>query len=430
MPSPNLNGVIVAFDLDNTLLEFEREDYARIVNDFLSYNGGMGVPPRVAYHAYESIRSWGNVMERLGLANASHQRGHAHALAMLACMWGSAARPHFPPMPSLSRDVLRSTLGDLEQRERQARQGLPADRLAVELDLRRRISSEHRLHELAEHVRTAARDPALLEWAAQYGIIERSYEVRDFGTLIDDLAERGARVVVITHGRIETQMAKIQRLGLVTRLAERVLITESAAMLPGRDAFHEELDRHLEECASSGARPHASLEELWLAQCVLHEWGRKSPGFFARCLHAVVQDRDRPAAALRALDVVRAKDWSKRPPRFVMIGDRHDLDVAPLRSLLGPRGGLAVLLTQGKHGDGYTADRIPTELRPDRSYPQWTELEAFLRFDLCAAGVPPVGSPPDFFAGMNIDPGQLAKGKQSPFETVRAVARLASEMLA
>ncbi len=418
----DLAGTFVAFDLDNTLIEFEADAYESIVRRFLA-EGDLGLQVAESFGLYERVRAWGNAMERLGLANPVHRRGHPHLLALVGLLFGNlpfggeSAR-----LPESRRRSLIETMSELADRERSSRHGDPADCLLAELELRATIARSQRLRDLAERTRHLAEAEELQAWAARYSAIERGLPLRDFDELFDGLEARGARCVIITHGLVETQLAKVQRLGLLARLSERVLITEQAGAVEGRAALDEALDEKLDDCVRGRCAPDADLGEMWLFRWVLTQWSRKTPSFFARCLHAMHSRPDRPASGLAEAMVVERARWQAAPMRFAMIGDRYDLDIRPVRALLKPGEGRTLLLTQGKYGPQQSHPVAPAELAPDHLFPDWTSLADFLRSAGAPLGGAPISAPPNCLAELPIPPERLREGSRSRFQAIRLVA--------
>ena len=64
MPDRPLSGVVIAFDLDNTLLDPTGEGYRRTVAETLA-RMDLGLAPEAAFAAFEGSRSRGDALERL-----------------------------------------------------------------------------------------------------------------------------------------------------------------------------------------------------------------------------------------------------------------------------------------------------------------------------------------------------------------------------
>jgi FMN phosphatase YigB (HAD superfamily) len=420
----DLSGHVIAFDLDNTLIEFEADAYERIVRRFLA-DGDLGLGDVEPFGLYEKVRAWGNAMERIGLANPVHRRGHPHLLAMIGLLFGELPFTGAARLPESRRRATIDLMMELTDRERASRHGEPADCLLAELELRATLVRSQRLADLAQRVRQLADSPELAEWAARYPAIEREFPLKPFDELLNALEARGASCVIITHGLVETQLAKVQRLGLLDRFRERVLITENAGAVAGRLGLEEALDERLHDCVSGRSAPDEDLGEMWLFRWVLQQWARKTPSFYARCLHAIRARPDRPGVALAELAVVRPADWAASPLAFAMVGDRHDLDVRPLRALLKPGQGQALLLAQGKYGPQHGAYETDERHRPDGVFPDWACLEEFLEGDGVRRGAAPIAAAPDCFAEMPIPQERLMQGRRSRFQAIRLVADVA-----
>ncbi len=424
-PSPA--DVVIAFDLDNTLLDADGRAYERTVSEFLSF-ADLGLDPAERVRRYEEIRSFGHVLERLGLDSPFHDRGCADGLAVLCLVHGKS--------PALCRDLgidradqlrHRGVLRQLAAVDRAATQGPPGPRLSWEMAARRYSVADPRVERFAAEARRVAAHPIIRGWADAYEQIEHSRPVDNVLPLMDSLVARGFSLVIITEGRSDVQIGKLRRVGLASLLEERILVTEAAAKVPGLTELDDAISRLMEVAMGTPEPTHdPQLSLLWYFRCLVDAWSSKTPEFYARCLHAI---QDRPSDPQRALDrlvCVPAHAWRDRPLRFVMVGDRYDKDVKPLIELLGRNVGLKIRLRLGKYAHLQPEDDLPPDQRPDLTFTDWDSLASFLTDEMSIDRINPITCPPKLVRGADVRIDYLERGLRSSYEAVRAVAEAAA----
>jgi len=418
---------IVAFDLDNTLLHLGADTYERTVSAFLGQHD-IGLGKQEAFRAYESLRVRGDALSRLGLHSPLHYRGHPEVLAafcLVHCTNRSLLRAlHILPE---SQPLRRKTIERLAELHRRAHTGAHEDRLYAEQHLREFSKRGAEALELSAEVLRVAELPLVQEWAGSYARIEQAAEpaVDVRGTLAA-LASEDRRLVVISHGFAQVQAEKLTQRGIAELFPKGILVTETAAEIPGAGALAARIDDAFE--ALAGASPDAELRRLWYYHCLIDLWASKTPWFYARCLHALQSDLEDPQRALQVLDLAAPEQWRTRPLRFVMIGDRYDTDVKPLLDLLGPGAGFKIRLRQGKYAHQHPEGELIREERPDHTCTDWDALSDFLRHKLDTEHIPPVFSPPNVLPRGELDRSFLEWGAGSSLEAIRHVAAAAMRM--
>jgi len=420
--SRRLQGVVVAFDLDNTLFDPTGRAYQDTIEQFRS-RVDLGLGPEEALSVFAELRHVGNAMERLGLQNPLHERGNADALAYLCLTRDLPADVQRPNTVRGANAACRKLVFQLADLDAAARQGPPGTRLEAELAARR-CAADPRAAQFREQITALAGGPAIAAWAAAYRAIELAQPVDDFRPLFDALSDLGAATVVISEGRTAIQKEKVRRLGLSDLLDGRILVTDAAADLPGSSGF----DRRLDELIDLQLRnPHSPMDPdlawLWYFRCVVDSWRSKTPWFYARCLHALYRNPERPEDGLAQLAVVPAEVWARGAMRFVMVGDRYDMDVLPLIELLGPACGLRIRLKQGKYSHLHSDDELAVHLRPDRTFLEWESLGQFLTTGLTTDSIGPITSPPAMIPD-KAPPDYVPRGLDSPCTLVRAVSEV------
>ncbi|MDO8631320.1 MAG: hypothetical protein Q7R41_12585 [Phycisphaerales bacterium] len=420
----DLHGVTIAFDIDGTLFDPDGSGYRRTLRDFLAAVD-IGLDERSAWDAYESIRVLGRAMERLGLANANHFRGHPEALSAMCFLYANASGVRDECRVSVGvRNVIRESLSRLDKALPDRSDADWRRRLAAERSVRSLLKCDVGLGIFRNEVLRVAALPRIAEWSSLYAGIERRTPVNDPRPLLDALAARGAYLVVISEGLAEVQQAKLARLGLTGLFAERALITQNAGDIPGLDKLDGTLAPFLDapDDAFDSLR-RAELTALWRFRCIASLWATKSSSFFARCLHALRANPAAPASALRELAVAPRDSWPRDPMRFVMIGDRYDRDVSPLRELVGAQACLTIRLRAGRYADEFTETELPPDRRPSRTFTNWSGLASFLANELCRSEIPSIATMPPMVDSSRFRPDLISAGHDSPHEAVRRIAR-------
>jgi hypothetical protein len=391
----------------------------------------LGLESTERVRAYEDLRARGDALERLGLCNPIHERGNADALAALCltrCQSTSLLRDL--GLDSASQAAHRALLTEFAGLHDATKRGSFEARLEATIAARRFCAGDARIHGFCTEVRRVAKHPHVMEWANEYKTIEGQQSVHDCTPLMRTIMSRGGIPIVISQGRRSLQSSKLQRVGLAKLLSGRALITEAAVNIPGADTLDAAVARMVDErIRSTCASDDAELRFLWYYDCLIDSWGCKSPAFFGRCLHAIRQAPDSPEPALSEPQFVSADVWGRQPLHFVMVGDRYDQDVEPLIDLLGPGVALKIRLRCGKYGHLHPEDELPPERRPDMTFTDWDSLATFLTEDLSRDQVNPITTPPDIVNRAHVRPDYIKRGLESPYEAVRTVATLVTEMM-
>ena len=238
-------------------------------------------------------------------------------------------------------------------------EGPLAARVAAERRVRYRVLHDAAVRELVQRIGDLAVQPMLGSWAELYAKLEAGQPLPDPSELLAAAVGAAEHVVVISEGRLAIQQAKLERLSCAELFAGRLLTTETAARPAGWRELAAAIDRRVAELPHSDT-PDEKLDDLLHWQVLLDEWGRKSPAFYARCLHALQASAEQPEPALSVLTSVPSAQW--QPMRFVMIGDRYDKDVAPVQALLGLGGACTVRVRQGKYAHFDPEDQLPTPI--------------------------------------------------------------------
>jgi FMN phosphatase YigB (HAD superfamily) len=416
----DVSGIVIGFDLDNTLLDADGQVYGRTVRSFLA-SGPSPLDVEAAFADYETLRSTGDVLERLGLSNPIHDRGNANTLAAF-CLLCASAEPAARTLglPKQSAGLNLPRLIELVELDRSSRTGPWNIRLRAERTLLTALLEE-RASRFVRMVRELALDPRIREWARRYRRIERQESMDEAQSIISDLSGRGAECLVITEGRRRTQEEKLRQTGLDGFPSERLLITETAAGVAGAGHFSDALHQMLRTLPPTGTWNSEELRLHWFYECIRREWLRKTPSFYARCLHAMQTSIDRAGSALSELAVVSASDW--KPLRFIMIGDRYDTDTRPVIELLGNQAAFTVRLQSGKYAHQPGPETTAAHVRPSRTFGTSADLKQFLATELSASMIPFVSAPPSIIPPAEIRSDYLRRGLNSPFQFVRSVAR-------
>ena len=463
-----LEGVVIAFDIDNTLVDPTGDAYTRTVRDFLTQSK-LGLDPSQAGKTFEELRAHGRVLERMGLGNTIHERNHPDGMALLCLM----ACDHAALLDQLDihredRPAHDIVLRKLHELDGATRHGSPDARLQAEVTLRHALSDRPEIHRLRDEIRRVAETATARELSRLYRSIELNQPMRDCRGLIEPLIGRGATPVVISEGRFTIQHEKLERAGIAGLLEGRVLVTDLAANVSGLD----ELDRTIEElindevsrnvCDTCGPREGGgedssvgdaeaaspltkgglrgatcdtesgeALATLWQFRCLIEEWSSKTPWFYARCLHAIQHARLQEADGidLSSVSVVPAADWSANPLWFVMVGDRHDKDVQPLRDLLGASAGKTIRLHTGKYAHLAPPGDLSDDAHAEHTFTDWDAMAGFLTSDLRRDDVQPIATPPAIVPRDDTTRQLVEQGQGSSFESVRAVASAVTRLL-
>ncbi len=426
----DLTGVVVAFDIDNTLLDPDGTAYERTVSEFLG-RVDLGLDEVERVRAYEELRAQGDVLELLGLRNPIHERGNSDALAALCVTrCRDAALLSDLGIDATGQAGHNALLAELAAVHKATQRGSCEARLEAAIAFRKLCATDTRVRDFRAALGPVGLHPRIVEWAKDYRAIEEQHPLGDFDPLMRSIASRGGSPMVISQGRYTLQVDKLRRLGLAELLSGRALVTDAAAEIPGVDALHTAIRDLIDaEAQSAGGPDDKDLFFLWYYHCLMDSWATKSPAFFARCLHAIRQTPDAPESALRHPSFVSADLWRTDPLYFVMVGDRYDQDVEPLIDLLGPDVGLEIRLRCGKYGHLHPEEELPPHRRPDTTFTDWDSLTTFLTHDLSREQINPITTPPDIVSRADLRPAYIERGLESPYEAVRTVAMLVTEMM-
>lgn len=414
---------ILAFDLDNTLLDPGSTLYASLHRAFLS-DLTTDLPIESRLDEFERVRRCGDALERLGLANPIHDRGHPQSIATLILtvpspLLGREAATY----DAARRQAFRRAVDTLRTLQEATTVGTPDERLRAEFRLRDMVRTADATREFRSAVTDLAERPIVRELAERYASLEADQQHPNRLPLLRALAERGITTVVISQGRAQIQSVKLRRLGLAEFFDGRLLVTESASRIAGLD----ELDRWLDEefsRVSPDSVPNDELRIRWRFRCMLDRWSRKSPEFYARCLHAIARSPTQPQQTLADLPSFPFKAWKGRNARFVMIGDRLDTDIDPVLASLGPEKCETIHFRCGKYADlaPRSDDARPA---PHRTFTQWCEVEQYLLNDLDWDRARPIETPPALFADADLDESLLHAGMRDSLSVVRALVEMA-----
>ena len=414
---------ILAFDLDNTLLDPGSTLYAELHRTFVS-----GLTKEVSVEAlleeFERVRSCGDALERLGLANPIHDRGHPQSLAafVLTVPW-TVFDSESTSLSSTKRQAFRRTLDRLRMLHDATTQGAPEERLDAEFFLRDVLRSARDPRGLRDAITSLAEESSVCEHARRYAALEADQRHYDHLPLLRNLADRGVTTVVVSQGRVDVQTAKLRRLKLAEFFDRRLLVTESASRIVGRDELDHRIDEELARC-SHGPAPDGELLSLWRFRCILDRWGRKSPEYYARCLHAIANapsDCQRTLADLRHFPF---DAWKQDDVRFVMVGDRLDTDIDPVLANLGRAQCETIHLRSGKYAD-IAHPNTALDRAPHRTFTRWSEVEHYLLNDLDWTRVNPIRTPPAMLRAADFDDELLRFGLRSTLPIVRSLSELA-----
>ncbi len=424
-----LTDVVVAFDLDNTLVDPDGETYRRTTANFLGFID-IGLNSSEVLRAYEGLRMRGDALERLGLGSPLHERNNPEAMAAL-CLSRATHRGLLRDLSinPVDQPDWRKLIVELAGLHDKTRRGSFDSRLAAEIEFQRLRATDPRLPRFCAEVRRVAAMPRITVWAQHYEKLARAEVMAYVRPLLDALVRREAVLLVISEGRFRVQTAKLDRLQVAEFFQDRVLITEQVAAVTGLEELDEAIAGLIGERMTTGADTESpELPLLWHYRCLIREWESKTPWFFGRCLHAVQNAPHRPELSLGHPVFVPAAEWEQRPLRFVMVGDRYDKDLAPLIDLLGLEVGTTVRLRAGKYGARDPEDATPPQRRPDRTFNDWDSLATFLSNDLTADQIPPITTAPAIVDPSMVTRDLIDSGLHSEYEAIRGVAQALAEM--
>ncbi len=426
----SLTDVVIALDIDNTLMDPDGSGYQETTAEFLAFVD-IGLSPNEGLRAYEGLRARGDALEQLGLGNPLHDRNHPEALAVLCVTrCANSALRRDLQINAADQPRYREFVIELAKLHDKTRRGSAESRLAAEIDFRRFCATDPRVVRFCNEVKRVAQYPRMTVWAQHYEAIERQRAVTPASLPLDALAARDAIPVVISEGRIDVQARKLDTLGLAGSFQDRVLITEAAAAVPGIKELDEAISRRIKaRIQSANDVEDQELSLLWHYRCLISSWETKTPWFFGHCLHAIQSQPRYPALELARPVFVPADRWGERPLYFVMVGDRYDKDIEPLIDLLGPNAGMKIRLRTGKYGHLHPESDLPAERRPDRTFTDWDSLAGFLADKLTLDQIKPVTSPPDIVDRAEVRPHYVEQGLDGDYEAVRLVAAAVAEML-
>ncbi len=418
---------ILAFDLDNTLLDPGSTLYAELHHSFLS-DLTKEAPIEALLEEFERVRSCGDALERLGLANPIHDRGHPQSIAAFALTapWNMLGRES-EATSSTARQAFRGTLDRLRTMHDATTQGTPEQRFDAESHLRDVLRSAREPRDLRDTVRSLAEESSVREHARRYAALEADQEHDDRLPLLRNVADRGITTVVVSQGRVDVQAAKLRRLKLTKFFDGRLLVTEGATRIVGHDTLDHRIDEGLATCAY-GAKPDDELLSLWRFRCMLDRWNRKSPELYARCLHAIASAPSNCQGALADLRNLPFDAWNQDNVRFVMVGDRLDTDIDPPLVCLGRTQCETIHLRSGKYATLALANGAPGSV-PHRTFARWIQVEEYLLNDLDWSRVSPIRTPPTMLRAADFDDELLRFGLRSTLPIVRSLSELAVRTL-
>jgi len=413
----DLHGVVVAFDLDNTLLDATGARYDAVTSQFLA-GCDLGLGEQPMHEAYERVRGWGPIFARLGLGNPLHDRGHVDGLAAMVLLFAeSGDLLDKAEVAVANRDAFVALLDDLDRVARLSRRGSPQDRLEVERCLRDALVGDSAIA-LAEAIRSLSSNETLVNWSRTHDDIENARPTDDVYALLQDVIARGATCVVITQGQSKFQRKKLERMGIARLLSGRILITQDARRVAGYELLNQRIDALLARDDTT-----QELDALWTCRCLLDTWGCKSQWFYGRCLHALHAGGGNVEKRLASITLVDRASWTAQPLRFVMIGDRYEKDILPLIDLLGQDRGLTVHLRAGKYNEDFDETELAQWTKPSQALDDMQAVRRFLETQLTADLILPIDSPPAIVPDGWFDDALLSEGEKSDLACVRAIVQ-------
>ena len=429
--SRRLAGVVVAFDLDNTLTAPGASAYRRTVTELLTFVD-TGLDAAKAFDAYERLRANGDVLECLGLDNPIHHRGRAETLALL-CLnhCNNTAVNRELSITDKDRRLCVKVLAQASSLDEDTKREGLTDRLCGRIRLQRFCESDDGARRFRDRVRQLAGHPMLVNWSKTYRDTEDKHDPPgDLVDVLSGVSSLGAKLLVISEGLYEIQLEKLRRIGLAPLVERHVLVTEQAADVPGL----AELDAAISSRITSDEPIEHLLEDrelanLWYFRTLSDYWKTKTPWFYARCLHAVCDCPDDPERGLRNVVLADGDKWRDKPLRFVMVGDRYDKDVEPLIELIGPDVGFTIRLAGGKYRHMHPRKELPEKQRPGKTFEDWTSLAEFLTGALSNDRIKPVTCPPAVLPRSELHKDHIEQGLAGDHQALRHIARIAAEML-
>lgn len=421
------NSLIVGLDIDNTLLDPDGWAYPDTVEEFLGLVD-LGLQATERFDAYEELRAAGNAFDRIGLRNASHERGNADALAVL-CMI-HCANPNLRAELGIKigdQGPHQSLISELVKLDKATRVGSFDARLDAELHARRFCMTDARVRRFCAEGNRIAEHHRIIEWSEAYRAIELRQVAANQLPIMEALASTGLIPVIVSEGCTDLQLEKLQRVGLAGFSKGRTLVSEALSHPPGCEELDQTVSALIDECLDGARAIDEELSLLWHYHCLINAWAGKTPAFFGRCLHLIQQSPSAPEDALSQTAYVSTRDWE--PLHFVMVGDRYDKDIEPLIDLLGPGVGMKIRLRAGKYGHLHPEDELPADRRPDKTFTDFDSLATFLTEELTADQVNPIIRPPDIVNRADVRPDYIERGLTSPYEAVRTVASAVADMM-
>lgn len=175
--TPTTECIIAGFDVDNTLLDPDMRAYTATVTEFLRACD-LGLTPEQALAKYESFRSAGNALERIGLRNPIHYRGNPEALAVF-CMT-TCINVDLRATLGIGADETQAyceLLAGLAEADKATRSGSWEERLRAECHARALTESNPQVTRLRAEARRIACQPRIVEWAETYRALEQGQPV-------------------------------------------------------------------------------------------------------------------------------------------------------------------------------------------------------------------------------------------------------------
>jgi FMN phosphatase YigB (HAD superfamily) len=423
-------AVIIAFDIDNTLMDRDTRAYDATMSGFVSHLC-LGMSPDIAPREYEAFRAQGNALAKAGLRNPVDERGNAEALAVfcLTRCEDIALKSELGIEPS-EQGTYVALLSEIGDADRRTREGSFESRLEAECRARTFCATDPRVERFRNEAKRIARHARMAEWAESYRSLEVAQPVDNHLPLMESLSSRGTVPVVVSEGRMAIQIDKLDRLGLTDFFKGRILISEEATNVPGAGELNVAISRLIDQrVRSHGMAKDPELSILWHYRCLIDTWAGKTPWFFGRCLHAIRNSPESPEESFDRPMFVSPGRWRDQPLRFVMVGDRYDKDVKPLMDLLGPDAGMNLQLRMGKYENLHPESELPPDRRPDRTFTDWDSLAKFLTDELRFEDVKPITTPPDIVPRNEVRTDYIERGLDSPYEAVRLVATAVAQMM-
>jgi hypothetical protein len=161
----DLADVVVAFDIDNTLLDPDGAAYKSTVTKLLErIDLGCDVSERVC--AYEDLRAQGDALERLGLCNPIHERGNVDALATL-CLTRcrNSALLDELGIDKSTQPSRRAFVDEFATIYDSTKRGTFEDRLQALISARRFCATDPRLRSFITEARRIGRHPRIIKWS-------------------------------------------------------------------------------------------------------------------------------------------------------------------------------------------------------------------------------------------------------------------------